>query len=145
MFFWAFLWTLAFSISVFLLPSARFWVFLAFRRPLFDFFPLTHACGISFGEKSQKAAFFRPKRPKKRASGNRKKEMLQASVQKNAPKNTTHPQNHISVHFYFLSNKRQRYIPFLWCAGKQCLSDFFNWIWCQNSSFALGFCWFIES
>ena len=95
--FWAFLRTSAFSISVFLLPSARFWVFLAFRRPLFDFFPLTHACGISFGEKSQKVAFFRPKKTQKWASDNRKKEMLQASVQKNAPKNTTHPQNHISV------------------------------------------------
>ena len=73
---------------------------------------LTHACGISFGEKSQKAAFFRPKKTQKRAEGNRKTEMLKAEVQKNAQKNTTNPQNHIYVHFYLFSNKRQRLIFF---------------------------------
>jgi len=39
----------------------------------FLLFSLTHACGISFGEKSQKVAFFRPKKTQKRASGNSKK------------------------------------------------------------------------
>ena len=36
---------------------------------------------------------------------------MSEEVKKNAQKNTTNPQNHIYVHFYLFSNKRQRYIP----------------------------------
>ena len=85
--------------------------FLAFRRPLFDFFPLTHACGISFGEKSQKAAFFRPKKTQKRASGNRKRKCFRHQFKKMPKKNTqlTPKTIFLSIFIYFLTNVRDIY------------------------------------
>ena len=67
--------------------------------------------GMSEGKKVKK----RPsegQKTQKRAEGNRKTEMLKAKVHKNAQKNMTNPQNHIYVHFYLFSNKRQRLIIF---------------------------------
>ena len=89
-----------------------FWVFLAWRRPFFDFFPWTKCRRHEWGEKRSKRGLLKAKKPQKRAEGNRKTEMLKAEVHKNAQKNMTNPQNHIYVHFYFLSNKRQRLIFF---------------------------------
>ena len=77
----------------------------------FTFFPERNAAGMSEGKKS-KNGLLKAQKPQKRAEGNRKTEMLKAEVHKNAQKNMTNPQNHIYVHFYFLSNKRQRLIFF---------------------------------
>ena len=63
-------------------------------------------------EKKSKRGLLKAKKTQKWAEGNRKTEMLKAEVQKNAQKNTTNPQNHIYVHFYLFSNKRQRLIFF---------------------------------
>jgi len=85
--------------------------FLAFIRPLFDFFHLAHAYGISLSEKGKKAAYFRPKKFKNRSQVTENWKCFRLAVEKNAPKNSTHPQNHIYVPLYFSSNKFQRYIP----------------------------------
>ena len=63
----------------FLVSLSPFLAFLAWRRPLFDFFPRTKCRRHEWGKHE----------------------------------NMTNPQNHIYVHFYFLSNKRQRLIFFL--------------------------------
>ena len=105
-------------LGIFMNFSLQHFRFSVAFSPFFGLFGLLkafspHSCLRHFVQgKKSKSGLLQAKKTQKRASGNRKKEMLQASVQKNAPKNTTHPQNHISVHFYFLSNKRQRYIPF---------------------------------
>ena len=106
--------------------------FLAWRRPLFDFFPRTKCRRHEWGEKSQKAAFFRPKRPKNGLQATEKRKCFRHQFKK-MPKKTQLTPNTIflSIFIFCRTNVRdiyQKYVPLVqvalpnlgYCASLMC-------------------------
>ena len=76
------------------------------------FFPSLMPAAFRSGKKVKKRPSSGQKRPKNGLQATEKRKCFRHQFKKMPKKNTTHPQNHISVHFYLFSNKRQRYIPY---------------------------------
>jgi len=87
-----------------------FGTFLAFIRPLFDFFHLAHACGISLSEKGKKAAYFRPKKFKNRPQVTENWKCFRLAVEK-MPQKTRHIPKTIfmSLFIFRLTNFNDQY------------------------------------
>ena len=98
--FFPFFTTSGFRLFNFLVSLRPFLGFLAFRRSLFDFFRLTHACGITFGEKVKK----RPssgQKSQKRAQADKKIKKSSTFNCKKGQKQLTHHKK--SLHSFHTS------------------------------------------